>query len=63
MRAAFVVDGTVWGALILVRTAKQPDFTDRDNEIKGELRDGTKYRVSYVKEDAPNVINKLPKSA
>ena len=30
LRSAFVVDGTVWGALILVRAANQPDFTDRD---------------------------------
>jgi DNA-binding CsgD family transcriptional regulator len=30
LRSAFVVDGTVWGALILVRAANQPEFTDRD---------------------------------
>src|SRR5207245_10867626 len=39
-----------------VRTA---EFNDRDLTVKGELRDGTKYRVNYLKEDGPNVVNKL----
>ena len=30
LRSAFVVDGTVWGALIIVRRAGQSEFTDQD---------------------------------
>jgi DNA-binding CsgD family transcriptional regulator len=33
LRAAFVADGTTWGALILVRKAGQPEFADRDIEL------------------------------
>jgi cell division protease FtsH len=38
---------------------KTADFVDRDNAIKGELKDGTKYQVNYLKEDGPNVVNLL----
>jgi DNA-binding CsgD family transcriptional regulator len=30
LRSAFVVDSTVWGALIIVRRAGQPEFTEHD---------------------------------
>src|SRR3954447_15388531 len=30
LRSAFVTDGTVWGALIIVRRAGRPDFTEQD---------------------------------
>lgn len=33
LRGAFVADGTAWGALILVRRAGQPDFTDREVDL------------------------------
>jgi len=34
-------------------------IADRSGTIKGELRDGRKYTVSYVKADAPKVIDEL----
>ncbi len=33
LRSAFVVDGTAWGALILVRRAGAPDFEERDVDL------------------------------
>ncbi|MCA1692284.1 MAG: ATP-dependent zinc metalloprotease FtsH [Actinobacteria bacterium] len=44
----------------LVRTAT---IADRDGSIEGELKDGTKYRTTYVKEDAPAVLDQLRKSS
>jgi DNA-binding CsgD family transcriptional regulator len=35
LRSAFVADGATWGALILVRSAGQPDFEERDVELLG----------------------------
>jgi len=36
---------------------KTADVSDRDNTIKGSLTNDTKYKVNYVKEDAPNVMS------
>ena len=36
LRSAFVVDGTVWGALIIVRRAGRPDFTEQDVMLLSE---------------------------
>jgi DNA-binding CsgD family transcriptional regulator len=33
LRGAFVADGTAWGALILVRRAGEPEFSDRDVDL------------------------------
>jgi len=38
---------------------RSADVSDKDNQIKGELKNGTRYKVNYVKEDAPNVLNEL----
>jgi len=38
---------------------KTATFSDRDNEIKGELRNGDKYKVGYLAEDGPNVVDKM----
>ena len=43
------------------RRRTDADVDDRGNEIKGDLTDGTRYKVNYVKEDAPNVINEMRK--
>ena len=42
-----------------VRTAT---VADRDASIEGELTEGGKYRVNYVRDDAPAVIDQLRKS-
>jgi len=36
LRSAFVTDGTVWGALIIVRRAGQPDFNEQDVTLLSE---------------------------
>jgi cell division protease FtsH len=41
---------------------KTATIADRSGTIEGELRDGTKYRTSYVKEDAPAVVEQLRQS-
>jgi len=38
---------------------KNATVTDRDASISGELADGGKYRVNYVRDDAPKVIDVL----
>jgi cell division protease FtsH len=38
---------------------KNATVTDRDASIEGELVDGGKYRVNYVRDDAPKVIDVL----
>ncbi|MEY2553818.1 MAG: hypothetical protein QOC57_1678 [Ilumatobacteraceae bacterium] len=37
LRSAFVVDGAAWGALIIVRRAGQPDFTEQDVTLLSDL--------------------------
>ena len=41
---------------------KTATIADRDGTITGELRDGTKYRTTYVREDAPAVVEQLRRS-
>ncbi|HTJ75537.1 MAG TPA: ATP-dependent zinc metalloprotease FtsH, partial [Acidimicrobiales bacterium] len=38
---------------------KNATVADRDASIQGELVDGSKYRVNYVRDDAPKVIDEL----
>src|SRR5438132_108390 len=46
-------------ARIAAGQVKTATFSDRDNEIKGELRNGDKYKVGYLAEDGPNVVDKM----
>jgi cell division protease FtsH len=41
---------------------KTATVADRDGSIEGELKNGTKYRTTYVKEDAPAVMEALRNS-
>jgi cell division protease FtsH len=41
---------------------KTATVADRDGSIEGELKNGSKYRTTYVKEDAPAVMDALRKA-
>ena len=41
---------------------KTATVADRDGSIEGELKNGTKYRTTYVKDDAPAVMEELRKA-
>ena len=41
---------------------KTATVADRDGSIEGELKSGTKYRTTYVKDDAPAVMEELRKA-
>src|SRR5579875_3616232 len=67
LRSAFVADGSTWGALILVRRAGEPEFTDDDTELLARasplfaraVRRGLiaeACEASAPKPDAPGVI-------
>jgi DNA-binding CsgD family transcriptional regulator len=67
LRAAFVVDGTAWGALIIVRRAGQPEFTEQDVTLLCEassllaraVRRGLVAEASHAPADlldAPGVV-------
>jgi len=67
LRSAFVVDGTTWGALIIVRRAGQADFTDDDVTLLSEasslfaraVRRGLVAEASHTSGDlldAPGVV-------
>ena len=48
-----------WEREVAAGHVKTAEISDRDSEIKGQLANGSRYRVSYVKEDAPNTLNEL----
>src|ERR671926_73899 len=41
---------------------KTATVADRDGSIEGELKNGSKYRTTYVKDDAPAVMEELRKA-
>jgi cell division protease FtsH len=43
-------------------SVKSADVLDRSGSVQGDLVDGSKYRVNYVKDDAPRVMDEIRKA-